>query len=73
MENEKKVSDDVEAASCLNNFFSNVLFKNFEIPNYEADDELHLNMNSHPILNAILTLSASTPQNGQIGCCRRIV
>ena len=52
IENENLVSDDVEVANCLNNLFSNIV-KNLEIPKYEVEDDLHLNMNSHPTLKAV--------------------
>ena len=51
-ENENLVSDNAEVANCLNDFFSNIV-KNLEIPKYEVEDDLHLNMNSHPTLKAI--------------------
>ena len=53
IENENLVSDDAEVANCLNNFFSNIV-KNLEIPKYHVEDDLHLNMNSHPTLKAVL-------------------
>ena len=46
------VSDDAEVANCLNNFFSYIV-KNLEIPKYDVEDDLHLNMNSHPTLKAV--------------------
>ena len=52
IENENFVSDDVEVANCLKNFFSNIV-KDHEIPKYEVEDDLHLNMSSHPILKAV--------------------
>ena len=52
IENENLVSDDAEVANCLNNFFSNIA-KNLEIPKYDVEDDLHLNMNSHPTLKAV--------------------
>ena len=52
IENEDLVSDDAEVANWLNNFFSNI-FKNLEIPEYEVEDGLHLNMNSHPTLKVV--------------------
>ena len=52
IKNENLVSDETEVANCLNNFFSNVA-KNLEIPKYEVEDDLHLNMNSHPTRKAI--------------------
>ena len=52
IENENLVSDDAEVANCLNNFFSNIV-KNLEIPKYDVEDDLHLNMNSHPTLKAV--------------------
>ena len=51
-ENENLVSDDPEVANCLNNFFSNIV-KNLEIPKYEIEDDLHLNMNCHPTHKAV--------------------
>ena len=51
IESENLVSDDAEVANCLNNFFCNVV-ENLEIPKYEVEDALHLNMNSHPTLKA---------------------
>ena len=51
-ENENLVSDDAEVANWLNDFFSNIA-KNLEIPKYEVQDDLHLNMNSHPTLKAV--------------------
>ena len=33
-------------------FFPNIA-KNLEIPKYEVQDDLHLNMNSHPTLKAV--------------------
>ena len=52
IENENLVSDDAEVATCLNNFFSYIV-KNLEIPKYDVEDDLHLNMNSHPTLKAV--------------------
>ena len=52
IENENLVSDDAEVANYLNNFFSNIV-ENLEIPKYEVQDDLHLNMNSHPTLKAV--------------------
>ena len=52
IENENLVSDDAEAANCLNNFFFNIV-KNLEIPKYTVEDDMHLNMNSHPIFKAV--------------------
>ena len=52
IENENLVSDDAEVANCLNNFFSNIA-KNLEIPKYDVEDDLHLNMNSRPTLKAV--------------------
>ena len=52
IENENLVSDDTEVANCLNNSFSDIV-KNLEIPKYEVEDDLHLNMNSHPSLKAV--------------------
>ena len=52
IENENLVSDDAEVANCLNNCFSNIA-KNLEIPKYEVEDDLHLNMNSHLTLKAV--------------------
>ena len=49
IENENLVSDDTEVACCLNFFFSKIV-KKLEIPKYEVEDDLHLNMNSHPTL-----------------------
>ena len=46
------VSDDAEVANCLDNFFSDIA-KNLEIPNYEVEDDLYLNMNSHPTQKAV--------------------
>ena len=46
------VSDDAEVANCLNNFFSNIA-KNLEIPKYDVEDDLYLNMNSRPTLKAV--------------------
>ena len=46
------VSDDAEVANCLNIFLSNIV-KNLEMPKYEVEDDLHLNVNSHPTLKAI--------------------
>ena len=52
-ENENFISDDAEVVNCLSsNFFSNIV-KNLEIPKYEAEDDLHLNMNIHPTLKAV--------------------
>ena len=50
IEDKNLVSDDVEVASCVNNFFSNIV-KNLEIPGVE--DDLHVNMNSHPTFKAV--------------------
>ena len=52
IEKENLVSDDAEVANYLNNFFSNFV-KNLEIPKYDVEDDLHLNMNSHPTLKAV--------------------
>ena len=52
IENENLVSDDAEIANCLNNLFSNIV-KNLEIPKYDVEGDLHLNMNSHPTLKAV--------------------
>ena len=52
IEDENLVSDDAEVANCLNNFFSNIV-KNLEIPKYDVEGDLHLNMNSHPTLKAV--------------------
>ena len=52
IENENLVSHDAEVANCLNNSFSNIV-KNLEIPKYEVEYDLHLNMNSHPTLKAV--------------------
>ena len=52
IENENLVSDDAAVANCLNNCFSNIVI-NLEIPKYEVEDDLHLNMNSHPTLKAV--------------------
>ena len=50
IEDENLVSDDAEVASCVNNFFSNIV-KNLEIP--AVEDDLHVNMNSHPTFKAV--------------------
>ena len=52
IENENLVSDDAEVANCLNNFFSNIV-KNLEIPKYDVEDDLYLNINIHPTLKAV--------------------
>ena len=52
IENENLVSDDAEVANCLKNFFSNIV-KNLVIPKYEVENDLNLNMNSHPTLKAV--------------------
>ena len=52
IENENMVSDDAEVANCLDNFFSDIV-KNLEIPKYEVEDDLYLNMNSHPTQKAV--------------------
>ena len=52
IENKNLVSDDAEVASCLNNFFSNIV-KNLVILRYEVDDDFHLNMNSDPTLKVV--------------------
>ena len=52
IENENLVSDDAEVANCLDNFFSNIV-QNIEIPKYDVEDDLHLNMSSHPTLKAV--------------------
>ena len=52
IENENLVSDDAEVANCLNNFFSNIV-KNLEIPKYDVEDDLYLNINSHPTFKAV--------------------
>ena len=51
-ENENLVSDNTEVANCFNNFFSNIV-KNPEIPKYKVEDDLHLNMNSHPTIKVV--------------------
>ena len=52
IEDENLVSDNVEVANCVNNFFSNIV-KNLEIPKYGVEDDLHVNMNSHPTFKAV--------------------
>ena len=49
------VSDDVEVSNCVNNFFSNIV-KNFEIPKHGVEDDLHVNMNSHPTFKQFLSM-----------------
>ena len=49
IENKNLISDDAELPNCFNIFFSNIV-KKLEIPKYEVEDDLHLNMNSHPTL-----------------------
>ena len=53
IEIENLVSDDAEVANCLNNLFSNIV-KKLEILKYDVEDDLRLNMNSHPILKVVL-------------------
>ena len=45
------ISDDAEVAKCFNDLFSDIV-KNLEIPKYEVDDDLYLNLNSHPTVKA---------------------
>ena len=52
IENKTLVSDDADVANCLNMFFSNNV-KNLKIPRYVLEEDLHLNMNSHPTLKAV--------------------
>ena len=52
IEDENLVSDDAEVANCVNNFFSEIV-QNLEIPKYGAEDDSHVNMNSHPTFKAV--------------------
>ena len=53
VKNEEIISDDVEGANTLNNYFSNVV-KNLKIPKKFVADSLPQNLSRHPTLNAIL-------------------
>ena len=53
VKNEEVISDDVEVANTLNNYFSNVV-KNLKIPEKFVTDSLPQSLSRHPTLNAIL-------------------
>ena len=53
VKNEEIISDDVEVANTLNNYFSNVV-KNLKIPEKFVTDSLPQSLSRHPTLNAIL-------------------
>ena len=53
VKNEKVISDNVEVANTLNNYFSNVI-KNLKIPEKFVTDSLPQSLSRHPTLNAIL-------------------
>ena len=53
VKNEKVISDDMEVANTLKNYFSNVV-KNLNIPEKFVTDSLRQSLSRHPTLNAIL-------------------
>ena len=53
VKNEEIISDDVEVANTLNNYFSNVV-KNLKIPEKFVTDSLPRSLSKHPTLNAVL-------------------
>ena len=53
VKNEEIISDDVEVANTLNNYFSNAV-KNLKIPEKFVTDSLPQSLSRHPTLNAIL-------------------
>ena len=53
VKNEEVISDDVEVANTLNNYFSNVV-KNLKIPEKFVTDSLPQSLSGHSTLNAIL-------------------
>ena len=53
VKNEEIISDDVEIANTLNNYFSNIV-KKFKIAEKFATDSLPKSLSRHPTLNAIL-------------------
>ena len=53
VKNEEIISDDVEVANTLNNYFLNVI-KNLKIPEKFVTDSLLQSLSRHPTLNAIL-------------------
>ena len=53
VKNEEIISDDLEVANTLNNYFSNVV-KNFKIPQTFVTDSLPQSIFRHPTLNPIL-------------------
>ena len=46
-------SNEFDIAKTFNEFFSNVV-KNFEIPEYQCEDNLHNRLSSNPVLHAIM-------------------
>ena len=53
VKNEEIISDDVEVANTLNNYFLNVI-KNLKIPEKFVTDSLPQSLSRHPTLNAVL-------------------
>ena len=53
VKNEEVISDNVEVANTLNNYFWNVI-KNLKIPEKFVTDNLPQSLSRHPTLNAIL-------------------
>ena len=53
VKNDEIISDDVEVANILNNYFSNVI-KNLKTPEKFVTDSLPQSLSRHPTLNVIL-------------------
>ena len=53
VEKEELVSSESDVAQRFNQFSSNIV-KNLDIPKYEVGDTLHLNLENHPVLMAVL-------------------
>ena len=51
--NENIESNENEVAKTLNDFFSNIV-KNYKVPEYQCEDDLHNRLSSNPVLQAIL-------------------